>query len=838
MNYKNKNISFPLGGIGAGCIGLSGNGELIDWEIFNKPNKNTRNGYSHFAIVAKTGDKSDVRVLQGDTSESLMGRHVDGMYSGFGFGPASNSFAGFPHFRNAEFSATLPMSELVLSDTDFPCKARLKAFNPLIPHDEFNSSLPAAFFEWTIENTGDSETEYTVALTVENPCAHSVNKAFSCDGKSGVVLINNEKKIDEIGYFDMTVMTDSPNAITQEYWYRGGWQDPVTMYWNEMQGNGLSKRHYDTEGYYDRATVSACASLKAGEKRSFRFVISWYVPNQYNYWNPFKDEDGNDVTWKNYYATEFDSSHEVAKYAISSFDALKEKTERFVSSFEKSSLPSVVIDAICSNLSVLKSPTVLRLQDGSLWGWEGCHENQGSCDGSCQHVWNYAYALPFLFPRLERSLRENTVKYGLNDSGATTFRIPLPLGRKPDKAVPLSCVDGQMGEVIKIYREWRISGDAEWLRQNGEAALSMLEYAWSSENPHKWDENMDGVLEGKQHHTLDMELFGPSSWLQGFYLLALDCGAKIARELGQNTRAELYEGLYQNGKKWTNENLFNGEYFYHKVDLNDKSLAEKFDSSYYWNEETSELKYQVANGCIIDQMLSDFHSAIIGLDGIFDEQKKQTALSSLYRYNFKPSMRDVTNMWRNFAINDESATVICTYPYGKPSIPIPYCEEAMTGFEYALAVLMLANGREKECLAMVKAIRDRYDGEKRNPFNEIECGSNYARSMASYALLPIYSGFTFDIPSDYVGFKPLVKGNCSFPWSVAEAYGSVTLDSCRELIEVYAGELEISRLGLRDNTRVKTVKVDGEIIVFTQQNDVLSIKKTVLKHSLELEFEQ
>ena len=75
---KGKKISFPIGGIGTGCIGLSGNGELIDWEIFNRPNKNTRNGYSHFAVKAVCKDKTIVKVLHGDTNEDFVGtRHPD-----------------------------------------------------------------------------------------------------------------------------------------------------------------------------------------------------------------------------------------------------------------------------------------------------------------------------------------------------------------------------------------------------------------------------------------------------------------------------------------------------------------------------------------------------------------------------------------------------------------------------------------------------------------------------------------------------------------------------------------------------------------------------------------
>ena len=33
---RTSQISFPLGGLGTGCIGLAGNGRLIDWEIFNR----------------------------------------------------------------------------------------------------------------------------------------------------------------------------------------------------------------------------------------------------------------------------------------------------------------------------------------------------------------------------------------------------------------------------------------------------------------------------------------------------------------------------------------------------------------------------------------------------------------------------------------------------------------------------------------------------------------------------------------------------------------------------------------------------------------------------------
>ena len=72
MRYQGRNtqaISFPLGGIGTGSIGLAGNGMLIDWEIQNRPNKCSHNGFSFLAIKAeRDGEVLDARVLQGDLS--------------------------------------------------------------------------------------------------------------------------------------------------------------------------------------------------------------------------------------------------------------------------------------------------------------------------------------------------------------------------------------------------------------------------------------------------------------------------------------------------------------------------------------------------------------------------------------------------------------------------------------------------------------------------------------------------------------------------------------------------------------------------------------------------
>ena len=830
---KTKNISFPLGGIGTGSIGLAGNGELVDWEIFNRPAKNTRNGYTHFALKATVGEKSEVRVLHSDTKQNLIGIHLEGHHNGIGFGPHAGTMAGYPHFKEAEFDATFPIAKMEFSEEGFPAVAKLCAFNPFIPHDAKNSSLPVAFFEWEIENTASEGGEFTLAFSVRNPSEVSENKILD-DGR-GLFLYSAQKDKEDIEYLDLCAMTDAEDVCVQEYWYRGMWKDGPTTYWKNLaECKRMPVRHYDEAGKLDNGTVTASVFLNPKEKKTVRFVLAWNKPNQYNYWREYKDENGKDITWKNYYATVFENSEATARYALENFSDLLDKTRKFADALKRSTLPDFVTDAVTANLSVLKSPTVLRLDDGSFWGWEGVTETDGSCEGTCQHVWNYAYAMPYLFPELERTLRENTLKYALRPSGESNFRIALPRGREPFNF--RACLDGQMGEVIKWYREWKISGDTDWLRENADKVFSMLEFAWSEENPDKWDYDFDGVLEGRQHHTLDMELYGPSSWLEGFYLLALDCGAKMAEALGDGERAEKYRGLYEKGRKWTNENLFSGEYFYQRVNLGDKAVVDSFDAAEdYWNEEAKEIKYQVADGCIIDQMLSDFHAHLIGLDGIFDKDKKATALESLYKYNFKPSMREVTNMWRIFALNDEAGTVICSYPDGVkvPAIPIPYCEETMTGFEYALAALMIAEGKVEKGETIVKAIRDRYDGEKRNPWNEIECGSNYARSMASFALLPIYAGFSYDMTDGYIGFKPIFGGG-EFFFSVKDSFGTMALDGEKIVVTVLGNPLTLRSFGT-DKTPV-ALFVDGANMDFEYKNGRVIFKEATVKERLEIKI--
>lgn len=825
-----KEISFPIGGIGTGSIGVAGNGCLVDFEIFNRPNKGSRiNGTTFFAVTAKYKDgRRVVKMLQGDTQKDLSGRH-NGI-RGFGYGPTADTMCGLPHFSDVTFDGRFPIARLIFSDGDFPGRVILTAWNPFIPLNSDDSSIPAAFFDISVEDRREG-VEYGAVFSVKNPFGTTLNEDVSKGGYTAVKMYPADKDKTDVAYGDMTVAVDHKDGIIQEYWYRGGGRDAVSTFWREITSGDLPPRHYDEPGQRDVCSVGGIIE-KGGQ---LRFVLSWNVPNQYNYWDPYKDENGRDVTWKNYYAKLFEDSTASCFYSLDNYKDFYDKTAAFRDALFSSTLDEAVIDAASSSLSVLKSPTVMRLENGEFYGFEGVMEQEGSCEGTCTHVWSYAYALCFLFPDLERSLREVEFRYDTAETGRMNFRTKLPLGRKEPRRP--QCLDGQMLTVLKTYREWKICGDDEWLRRNWETVKKILAYAWSEDNYQSWDRDRDGILEGEQHHTLDADLFGASSWLEGIYLLALRSAAEMARYLGENDTADDYTRLFENGYEYTKKRLFNGRYFCQDIDIRDKGIVDRFDAPSYWNDEKKQLKYQIGEGSEIDQMLAQWHSDIVGLGDIFDKEQRLTALGSMMRYNFKPSLREVPNMWRVFALNDEAGTIMCDYPEGaeKPIIPIQYCEECMTGFEYAFAGLLIAEGKISDGLRAVKAVRDRYDGKKRNPWNEIECGSNYARSMASFALLPIFSGFSFDLPHGAIGFSPLLEGDFRCFFSLGTGYGTYERRGGKHEISLLSGSLALSSVTLGGAGRIKRVEIDGKPVAFRQIGDTVSFDKAVTTRGITLE---
>jgi non-lysosomal glucosylceramidase len=834
-DQRRRYVAFPLGGIGTGSVSLTGSGRLIDWSIRNRPAIDQFNGYSHFAIKAELDGKLlDARVLNGPYEGTPTGSPSVRKFDGFGFGANRDSMVGVPHFDDVTFTGRFPMAELEFHQTDFPGQVRMTVFSPFIPHNDRDSSMPVALFEFAVENNTAAPIDYTIASTLGNyGCDSGIHTFTSENGLSALHFTSAETgRPEQRG--DLAITTDGEDVEHVDYHFRGQWFDSLSLYWREFARAGrLRERRYEkpraTKNMFqqpEHGTLAVRLRVAPGETRQVRFAMSWNYPLGSIYWFD-RDQPGSPLfegtppTWKNYYATQWTDSAASGADAFQRWETLEAQTLAFRDSIFESSLPPEIIDAVNGTLGILRSATLIRLEGGEVWGWEGQHPREGSCEGSCTHVWNYQQALANLFPALERTLRETEFTYNQLPNGGLTFRQRLPLGSGYDIIGP--CADGHFGAIVKAYREWKNLGDNAWLHQYWPNIRKAMEYAWSPDNPDKWDPSRTGVLWGRQHHTLDMELFGPNSWLTTMYIAALAAASHMADAIGDPAFAQECRGMAAKGGAYVDRELFNGRYYAQKLDLSDRSILIAFDQNRkagvlsdsfmeaYWSDEYREIKYQIGGGCLTDQILGQWHADMAGLGDLLDPEKVRTALKSVFDENYRPSLCDHFNPCRVYAYEDEAGLLLCTWPEGttKPATPAPYAEEVWTGLEYMMASHLIRRGLVDEGLTVVRAARARHDGSRRNPWNDIECGSYYIRALSSYALVNAYSGLTFDQQSGEIGFKPARDGDGIYFWSAGRGWGTVQLNGSEMTLTVKGGELVVSRLRLPGLRGVVTV--DGRI---------------------------
>ena len=500
-------------------------------------------------------------------------------------------------------------------------------------------------------------------------------------------------------------------------------------------------------------------------------------------------------TYKPWYAGRFASIQEVAAFWADRYDELREQSKAFSDCFYDTTLPNEVVEAVAANLTILKSPTVLRQTDGRLWAWEGSNDEHGCCEGSCTHVWSYVQAICHLFPDLERSLRETEFEMSQAEDGHQTFRSLLPI--RPAEHDFHAAADGQLGGIMKMYREWRISGDLEWLRGLWPKVKESLHYCIET-----WDPDYKGVLVEPHHNTYDIEFWGPDGMCSSFYLGALQAAILMGQALGEDVAP--YQELLKRGVAYLEERLFNGEYFFQEVVWKGLRAGSPLDApgGRSYSPEAIRLlekegpKYQYGTGCLADGVLGAWIAAVCGLPAFLDREKVRSHVASVYRYNLKRDLSAHANCQRpTYAAGDEGGLLLCTWPKGgRPSLPFVYSDEVWTGIEYQVAAHLMLEGLIDEGLYIVRTARDRYDGVVRNPFNEYECGHWYARAMASYALIYGLTGVRYDAVEKTLYIEPRIAGDFRSFLSTEKGFATVGVKDGKPFVEVKSGEIPYERI--------------------------------------------
>jgi len=833
-----SSISFPLGGIGTGNINLNGYGEILEWEIFNRPNKGSLLPFT-FPLLYIKGD-DDYKWV------GVLASYPNPPYTYDAYGFRRFNGEGLPHISDNTFIGEYPFAYIYFKDSRIPLDISLEAFNPFIPHNEKDSGIPVACLTYRIKNLTDQTFVASIAFSVLNCVGYdgfsringrfyegfglNINEFREDKSTKGIFMYSKKYARDHPRFGSVAIGVLNHDNITFKTSLKTLGKSflayaELYSYWKEFADHGTLDNNMDgikpsADGTTRVGAIASTVEVKSGEEKEIVFLISWYFPNRLVTWH--KEEPYYLKYVGNWYATQWNDAWDVLTYTAKSFRRLRTKTLDFHDALFSSTLPIEVIDAVSSNLSILKTNTCMRIETGELMCFEGCGDQEGCCPMNCTHVYNYEQAIAFLFPSLERSMRIVDFLINLEEDGKMAFRTRLPLDNRKPWGTPAA--DGQMGCILKVYREWLLSGDDDFLKKLWPHVKRSLEYAWK-----EWDLDVDGVMEQAQHNTYDVEFYGANTMVGSLYLAALLAIYKMAKYLGDKD-AEKYREIFVKGKEKLDKLTWNGEYYIQRYD------TEKAP------------RFQYGIGCLSDQVIGQWFSHILGLGYILPKEHVRKALKSILRYNWK-NLREHANTFRVYALEDEKGLVVCSWPKGgRPEIPVPYADEVWTGIEYQVASHLIYEGFVEEGLEIVKEVRRRYDGEKRNPWDELECGHHYARALSSWSLILSLSGFYYSAPEKTLKFDPKIEREkfrvifvTGDSWGIYEQ--RITEAEMISVLKVLDGALEIKTLKVPNPGRIHKIRlfyngniIDGECSLEDAQIVLEFADKLVLRSSDQLEI--
>ncbi len=790
-------VAMPLGGIGTGTVSLGGRGDLRDWELMNRGAlgfipaftfvpPSICNGPFFALWYREPGKDAEIRALEGPVPV--------GEYEGDWGAEALN--AGFPRFGETVFSAAYPLARVEFIHQEVPLQVRLEAFNPLVMGDADKSGIPVAVLRYVLTNPTDRVIEAAVCGMVPNYIGTdgwsgepggNRNSFREGDRLQGLYMYSEGVDPLDVNWGTMALTTTAPEGVTfRTSWARLPWNWTFREFRDDLVADGELTDHPDIPAAADDpgngiptppATLAVKCTLAPGETRRITMMLTWHFPNRRawdlgdGYADSRRVDYGGPEIVGNYYTTLYRDAWEVAQRTAAQLEALEEETVRFVSALVDSDIPEVIREGALFNLNHLRSQTVFRTADGFPFGFEGTgsiggtrtggDRSSGWGFGTCFHVWHYESAVPFLFGELSLKFREVEFMHATGADGGMSFRVGLPLESRA-RNYRHRAADGQMGTLVKMYRDWQLSGDDEKLRTMWPMIRRAMAYAWTG----PWDRDGDGVMEGEQHNTMDVAYHGPNPQMAAWYLAALRASEEMALFMGDEAFAAECRTRYESGRRYTDSVLFNGEYYEQLIPAGMGTEA------------------QLGKGCLVDQLAGQYLAHTAGLGHVLDPGHVRTTLESIMKYNFTEGFNDHFNTFRSFGLGDEAGLLMASYPRGgMPDRPFPYYTEVMTGFEYSTAAHMIYEGQLEAGLKVYRAVRDRYDGHKRNPFNEGEYGHRYARALAAWAGIPAWTGFLYSAVERSMAFHPQ-EGN--YFWSNGYRYGTVEIrrEGDRRLVEL------------------------------------------------------
>ncbi len=845
-------MAMPLGGIGTGQVALGGDGGLRQWQLINQSNHLAFVPDSFFALrtsASPAPDTGEVRILQSEEALALPPRDTPLVNDDLIPEQQAALVRTFGGVQRTTFTGAYPFARIAYEDERIPLAVALEAYSPYVPLDSDASEIPAVIFTFTMHNPSPATVYGALGATLKNVVGWdtvapiqgnlcplfggNVNTVRSSDGLTSLVLENPALSGHHPGAGQLALSTNEANPFIFPQW-RTAEEFLTIMQLLQLDAEPLAPvadtTHRPTvwhEGYratdegdrYPSAQPSAPGetwnggvtvpfSLDPGDSAEMTFLLSWSFPIHYlNYDQPARDyryELGRSRLWLgNAYTNRFGNALDAATFVLAHRERLERDSRAWSEAVLGGSLPGWLGEFLAAQGALIRSPTIFRTEDGKLYGFEGTQGAStaflpwrgysGSCPLNCTHVWNYEQALSRLFPALERTMRETDFDYVQAPEGYIPHRTLLPLFVKQlwDQKIggpENPALDGMLGAVLKTYREIQQGAGDDWRGRYWPNIRRLMSYIRKT-----WDADGDGVLDGEQPNTYDIAFYGTNIFIGGLWLAALRAAEEMAILAGENELAAEWRALFERGRDTYDRLLWNGEYYIQILGPDDPR------------------EQQYLTGCLADQLMGQWWAHQLGLGHILPEEHVKRTLRSIVTYNTREGFHDYDPEERAFADGDDQGLVIIAWPEGgRPERPTRYHDEVWTGIEYQVAAHCIHEGLVEEGLRILEAARNRYDGVKRNPYNDIECGDHYARAMSGWTVLEALAGYRYDAS---MGSLTLVPAVAAEPWRgpfiAGTAWGSATVElDGNASLEVRFGEVELRSLTLPEASSGKTVTLN------------------------------
>jgi non-lysosomal glucosylceramidase len=813
-------LAMPLGGIGTGNLAICADGGLRQWQLHNLGNHAGALPGSFFALRVSRAEPplDELRILQGPPQEStgtplvtddvvpewqrdLLGRH--------------------PGVARTTFCGTYPIARVRYLDPDLPLDVRLETFNPLVPLDVDVSSIPAALFTFRLINTDDYPLHGTLGAAVQNAVGWdgitpidgvrapgyggNTNRLLHGGGWVSVVLENTVLPDDAPGAGQMLLAADDPRAAALIQWRHA---DEFVAFLRSRALGIADPNGASAAGSTWNTGLGVPFRLHPGEQRFIRVALTWYFPNRYvnfEQFGPARPEWGHSRFWLgNHYATRYADAQDVFERVRREWPALREATGTWTVTLARSGLDDAAVTHLAAQLATVRSPTCFRAADGRFFAFEGVQGTStamssgdygGSCPLNCTHVWNYEQALAAVFPELERSMRETEFDIMQAPAGYVPHRVIAPtylpqLWDAPIGGPERPALDGMLGVVLKAYREYRAragGADRDWLRRYWPNLTRLLCYINRT-----WNVGGTGMLGGMQPSTHDIDLTGHNPFMGTLWLAALRAAETMAVLLDDADAATAYRAIFAEASQSYDTACYTGEYYVQRLLPGDST------------------DYQWGDGCLVDQLIGQWWAHQLDLGYLLPAEHVRTALAAIVRHNLRRGFRDFTHPYRVFADGDDAGLLMCTWPHGgRPATPIRYADEVWTGSEYQVAAHCLREGMHREGHAVLDALWARYDGRRRNPFNEIECGDHYARSLAGWSVLQALAGFAHDAPAGAYTFR---RPGTAVPFLAGSGWGLWSQQGDELVMACTGGRLDLRRLRIVGGAAAYAACVDGTAV--------------------------